>query len=229
LIQPYLRLVAALLVAIGLSACASPAEMQNMVVAQQSLVTAEVNSPFKNALVIASVSGGETTNPLWTSEVGGDAFQGALSASLEQNSLLSKTIPSSRFDLYAALGSVNQPLFGLDMTVSSTVNYRVVDRKSRQEWFNESVFASYTATFSDAAIGIQRLRLANEGSIRENIKEFIKRLVRTEPPAVLTPKVTKPDKPSAEELLRKLNKLLNDGLIDKKDFDRKKGEILKGI
>ncbi len=61
--------------------------------------------------MIARVDGGETTNPLWTSEVDGAAFQGALRASLEQNDLLAKTAPSSRFDLFATLGSLNQPFF----------------------------------------------------------------------------------------------------------------------
>ena len=110
--QSYFRMLASILIATALSACASPAEMQNMVVAQQPLVTSSPNNPFKNALVIASVSGGETTNPLWTSEVDGPAFQGALSVSLEQNDLLAKTLSLSKFDLFAALGSVSQPIFG---------------------------------------------------------------------------------------------------------------------
>jgi hypothetical protein len=227
--QSYYRLVAAILIATALSACASPAEMQNMVVAQQTIETSSLNTPFKNALVIASVKGGENTNPLWTSEVDGAAFQGALNISLEKNDLLAKTPSASRFDLFATLGSIDQPIFGLDMTVSSTVVYRVVERETQLDWFNDSVFASYTATFSDAVIGVQRLRFANEGSIRENIKEFIKRVVRTQPPTEPRPKVSKSDKPYADELLRKLNKLLNNGLINKKEFDHKKREILKGI
>ena len=195
-----------------------------MVVARQSVVSAAPNTLFRNALVIARVDGGETTNPLWTSEVDGAAFQGALRVSLEQNDLLAKTLPSSRFDLFATLGSVNQPLFGLDLAVSSTVAYRVVERKTQLDWFNDSVFASYTATFSDSPIAIQRLRLANEGSIRENIKKFIRRLVETQPPTG-----SKPDTPSSEERLRGLQKLLDNGLITQEEFDRKKRQILKDI
>jgi hypothetical protein len=118
-------------------------------------------------MVIAKIDGGETTNPLWTSEVEGPAFQGALRASLEQNNLLAKTLPSSRFDLFATLGSLNQPLFGLDLTVSSTVLYRVVERKTQLNWFNDSVFASYTATFSDSPMAMSYGRkwcLASESS-----------------------------------------------------------------
>lgn len=213
----------------SLSACASPAEMQNMVVARQPAVTAEPNSSFKNALTIARVDGGEATNPLWTSEVGGAEFQGALKASLEKNDLLAKSQGASRFDLFASLGSVNQPLFGLDLTVGSTVIYRVVERDTQLDWFSDSVIGSYTATFSDAPIAIQRLRLANEGSIRENIKEFIKQLISTAPPISSRSTITNSGKSSAEKLLQNLNKLLDDGLITKEDFDHKKQEILKGI
>lgn len=222
--QSFYRLLVFLLGALALSACASPAEMQNMVVARQSVVTAEPNSPFKNALMIARIDGGETTNPLWTSEVDGTAFQGALRVSLEQNYLLAQKPSSPRFDLFATLGSVNQPLFGLDMTVSSSVNYRVVERKTQLAWFEDTVFASYTATFSDSPLGVQRLRLANEGSIRENIKKFITQLVRTRPPTG-----SKPDTSSSEEQLRKLKKLLDDGLINQEEFDYKKRQILKDI
>ena len=230
--QSFRRLLILLLGAIALSACASPAEMQNMVVARQPASSIASDSSFKNALAIAHVDGGETTNPLWISEVDSTSFQGALSMSLKQNDLLAETQPSSRFDLSATLASLNQPLFGLDMTVSSTVNYRVVERSTELIWFNDSIFASYTATFSDSPLGPQRLRLANEGSIRENIKEFIKRLFSTPPPTLGTNSSlikTKPEKLSAEELLRDLNKLLDKGLITKGDYDHKKRQILKDM
>ena len=210
--------------ALALSACASPAKMQNMVVAHQSVMSAAPSSPFTNAFNIAHVDGGETTNPLWTSEVDNTAFRGALRASLEQNDLLAHASSSSKFDLFATLASVNQPLVGLDMTVSSNVNYRVVERTTGVNWFEEVIFASYTATFSDAFLGVERLRLANEGSIRENIKEFIKRLIGTQPPAG-----SKLETSSSEERLSKLKKLLEDGLINQEEYDRKKRQVLKEL
>ncbi|MCS6780659.1 MAG: hypothetical protein NZ555_13270 [Geminicoccaceae bacterium] len=45
------------------------------------------------------------------------------------------------------------------------------------EPFATLVIESYTATFADAALGVERLRLANEGSMRRNIETFIDRLV----------------------------------------------------
>jgi hypothetical protein len=175
--MPFNRIPAYLFFVALLSGCASPAEVKNMVVDQRLLVNAEANTPFKNALSIRRVNGGEDTNPLWTSEVSNSGFRGALRGSLEQSGLLAPTSGDTKYDLHATLSKLDQPLFGLDFKVISSVNYRVVERGTRKTWFDEPVTAAYTATFGDAAIAIQRLRLANEGSIRENIKQFIARLI----------------------------------------------------
>ena len=37
--------------------------------------------------------------------------------------------------------------------------------------------ALYTATIGDAVYGATRLKLANEGSIRKNIKQFVEKLL----------------------------------------------------
>ncbi|WP_460019406.1 hypothetical protein [Magnetospira thiophila] len=173
--------IAPIFVLLLLVGCASPAEIQNMIISEKALIRAHP-VPFKDSLIIALVDGGESTNPMWTSEVSNSGFRGALQGSLEKSSLLAPGLPESRFDLYATLNELNQPLFGLDLTVSSQVKYRVVERDSKKTWFDELVSAAYTATFSDSPLAVQRLRLANEGSIRENIKQFIQRLVESSSP-----------------------------------------------
>ncbi|NQU58716.1 MAG: SHOCT domain-containing protein [Rhodospirillales bacterium] len=222
--KSFRSILAVLLGVLALSACSSPAELQNMVVTNQSVISAATGSPFKNALAISQVQGGEETNPLWTSEVSGAAFHGALQASLKQNNLLADNPSASRFELTAFLGSLNQPLIGLDLTVSSTVSYRVIERKTKMAWFDDTVVGSYTAQFGDSLIAIQRLRFANEGSIRENIKNFISRLIATRPPAG-----SKPNAPSTEKQLRNLKKLLDDGQITQREYDRRKRRILKDL
>lgn len=213
-----------LLGVVVVSACASPAEMQSMVVVRQPAQAVAPGSPFRNALTVARVQGGEETNPLWTSQVDNASFLGALRESLERNDLLAAAPASARFDLFAVLGSLDQPLFGLDLSVNSNVNYRVVERTTGSIWFSDTVVGSYTATFGDSPLAIQRLRLANEGSIRENIKKFIGGLADVRPPAG-----SKPDASSLEEKLRGLKKLLDDGLINQDEHDRKKRQILKSL
>ena len=66
-----------------------------------------------------------------------------------------------------------QPLAGLDMTVGSAVNYKIVRIADGKVVFDQIVSASYTAAFGDSILGVERLRLANEGSVKKNISKFI--------------------------------------------------------
>lgn len=178
----YGPLCAILLVGLSLMGCASPAEVNNMLVDQSVLVRASADSKLIEGINIKSVKGGEETNPMWTSEVSNSAFNGALTGSLKQSGLLGSSAETMRYDLVATFYELKQPVFGLNFKVTSSVNYQITDPQSKNTWFNKDIVASYTATFSDAAMAIQRLRLANEGSIRENIKQFIEQLVATKPP-----------------------------------------------
>lgn len=56
------------------------------------------------------------------------------------------------------------------MTVTSDIQYLLVRRRDLSKAGGFIVLAPYTATFGDAAYGVTRLRLANEGAIRDNIR-----------------------------------------------------------
>lgn len=159
----------------SLIACASPAEVQNMVVRDTSLM-APGTSPFAGNLMISEVRGGEATNPLWTSEVDNESFRGALQQSLLSTGYLSADPAKATFSVEAELSDLDQPIFGLDLTVRSLIRYRIQNQSTIDVWFDEPVIVSYTATFGDAAIAIKRLRLANEGSIRLNIESFLRKI-----------------------------------------------------
>jgi len=63
------------------------------------------------------------------------------------------------------------------MTVTTKVTYEVIHRDSRERVFREQIIASHTATIGEQFYGVERLRLANEGSAEENITMFIERLL----------------------------------------------------
>ena len=67
-------------------------------------------------------------------------------------------------------------LFGIDMTVITYIRYRLTDLQTTMTIFDKTIIASYTATFSDAFLGTDRLKMANEGSGKENIKGLIEKL-----------------------------------------------------
>jgi hypothetical protein len=164
-----------------LAACAQPARVQNMV-ANRTAAVLPADSPLKEAICVAEVTGGEETNPLWTSEVDNAGFAGALTASLRNNSLLGPSDERCAYDLNANLLGLAQPIMGFDLTVTSNINYSVIERSNQIPYFQTTVQKPFTADFSSSLLAIERLRLANEGAIKDNIAEFIRRLLDHTPP-----------------------------------------------
>ena len=111
-----------------LAACASPAQKSAMIVEVTPDTVIDKESPLLNAVKITKVSGGESTNPAWTSEIGNPEFEGALRDSLANHAMLAKS--AGRFALTAQIISVDQPLFGASLTVTSKVKYTVIEKSS---------------------------------------------------------------------------------------------------
>jgi hypothetical protein len=134
------------------------------------------DTPLFESIFVKSVHGGEDTNPLWTSQIGNNEFRGALENSLLAARLLESVKGKGRYSLEAKLMSVDQPFIGTSFTVTTNIRYVLRDLKSDKVVYEENILAPYTATMSDALYGVERLRLANEGSARENISRLIARL-----------------------------------------------------
>ena len=157
-----------------LGGCATPAAVEQMAV---SLPITQTNPALKNNVGVLEVTGGRETNAMWTSQVSSDAFRRALEQSLQNAGMFSKIASGGRYQLTADLTRLDQPLMGFDMTVTSTVRYSLVDNQTRKEVYSRVIQIGYTATVSDAFIGSQRLKLANEGAVQANIKSFINDLL----------------------------------------------------
>lgn len=164
------KLVMPLMILAIMSGCAAaPANKQAMIVNP----TATINENQKGKFVVNAVSGGKATNPFWTSQVNNENFEAALRESLALSGYSAADSSASKYKVDAELVSLKQPVFGLTFDVVSTVNYKVYG-----EGFDKifPIVATGTATTSDAFVAITRLKIANEKSIQENIKEFIKQL-----------------------------------------------------
>lgn len=157
---------------IALGGCASGAKKEKMAYLSSDKQYS-YDSTIKKNVGLSSVSGGEKTNPLWTSEISNEAFTGAVKLSLESQGLLSE---NGRYKLEVSLLKVDQPAFGLDMTVTTSVKYVLTDSKNNTTLIDATIDAPYTATFSDAFAGMVRLQLANEGSGKKNIQGLLVKL-----------------------------------------------------
>jgi hypothetical protein len=127
------------------------------------------NAMLKNAVSVRSVTGGKETNPLWTSEVDNTSFKNAITQSV---AVVGYAAPSNKakYLVDAELQKLDKPIIGLTFDVTSTVNYRVEGEGFQR---NIPITAIGTASFSDAWAGAERLRIANEKSMKENIKLFL--------------------------------------------------------
>lgn len=132
-------------------------------------------SSLRKSIAVVEVSGGKETNPLWTSQVDDAAFKEALEQSLTLHAMIAETSP--RYKLEAKLLELDQPFGGFNMTVGSRVFYRLADAVSNERVYETEIDCEYTAELSDAFLGYERLKLANEGAIKKNIALFIEALV----------------------------------------------------
>lgn len=163
--------------ALSLAACASASKPGAMVAELTDATIIRDDSAIRSAFNVGTVTGGKETSPLWKSNVSSEDFAEALRQSLTGHALLAST--GGKYVIDAELVEVKQPLAGFNMTVTSTVKYKVTEAATSTVVLDEQVVNEYTAKMGDAFVGVERLRLANEGSMKGNIAQFIEKLVKT--------------------------------------------------
>jgi hypothetical protein len=176
---PSLKALWVVFTAGSLAACASGARPGAMTAPLNASHIINQTSPFYMAVAIKSVGGGRDTNPLLQSQVSSADFTTALQQSLQLNTMLATSAP--KYNLSASLDDLKQPIIGLSMTVTAKVHYVVAPSNFGPPVFDQTITTPYTAAFGDALVGVERLRLANEGAIRNNITDFIKALAEVKP------------------------------------------------
>lgn len=152
--------------------CATPASQQSMSVTTQDTPTA-LNANLKGKMAVGNVVGGEETNGMWMSKVDAKSFRAALDKSIAVAGYKSNDTTAAKYSVDADLQALDQPFGGFTMDVVSTVLYKITGDGKQIQF---PVTATGTASTSDAFIGSERLRIANERSIKENIKQFLLKL-----------------------------------------------------
>ena len=155
-------------ISLSIQGCASNASHSAMSLNHNDIGT-QPNQKLKSALAVRSVTGGKETNPIWTSEVDNAGFKSALSQSISVVGYGAEGRKAKYF-VDADLQKLDKPLIGLTFDVTSTVNYKVEGEGFQK---NIPITATGSASFSEAWSGVERLRIANEKSIKENIRKFL--------------------------------------------------------
>ena len=152
--------------------CASPADPEAMVPKN-----AVVQKTHRGSVNVTTV-GGRETNPLLASEVSNEDFRKALASSLTRYGVFAQVIQNGGADyrLDVAIVDLKKPFAGFDMTVTAELSWRLTDMRSKRVLWEETTKTPFKATVGDAVYGVHRLELANEGAIREGIKEGIEHI-----------------------------------------------------
>jgi hypothetical protein len=152
--------------------CATPANQNAMTIARGD-VAPKANENLKNSIAVNNVTGGKSTNPLWTSQIDNAGFKTALEQSLSIVGYKATSAANAKYVLDVELKSVDQPLVGIDFSVTTTVVYSVSKNGEKKTF---PVTATGVAKFSEHWVGGERLRVANEKSVKENIGQFINKI-----------------------------------------------------
>lgn len=153
-----------------LAGCAAPADKEAMVPIDIKMVSS--TNSYHGSVRSVTSHGGEETNPMWTSEISSADFKVALEKALLEAGIYS---PTGRYTVRADILELEQPMFGVSLTVTMKVRYNVMDASGRIR-MDRTIVSDYTAAFSESAYGVERLRKANEGAARENIALFLQTL-----------------------------------------------------
>lgn len=154
-----------------LAGCATSASPQAMTV--KAGTTAPAHPKLKGAIKLGEITGGKETNPMWTSQVDTAGFRKALEDSLSVSGYLATDPAKAAYAVSAKLAELDQPMMGFTLDVKSNVAYQLSGPGVSKTY---PVNATGSATVSDAFVAVERLRLSNERSILENIRQFINQL-----------------------------------------------------
>jgi hypothetical protein len=126
------------------------------------------NPKYRDAIAVRSVTGGRMMNVLTVMGVENEPLKAALESSLAANGYLAKS-GTPKFYVDAEIVNLDQPLIGLNLNVTADVTYKI----SGSGVATYPIKATARATFSDSALAADRMRIANERAMQQNIKQFL--------------------------------------------------------
>ena len=153
--------------------CATASKPSSMVAAAMAPVTRHHSQS-----VSVAVTGGSETSGMGASKIGNTDFAEAITTSITQSGVFAQIAPagSGDYTLGVQIVRLDQPMFGLSFTVTLECTWRLSRLSDGTTVWEKSITTPFTATTGDAFAGVTRLRLANEGAARANIREAITQL-----------------------------------------------------
>ena len=161
-------------VAAVMSGCATPATYEGMVPGDYDTARKHAKS------VNVQVGGGQQTSSMGKSQISDEAFSKALVEAITKSQTFSQVVQGKGGDyqLLVSIISMEQPTFGMNFTVKMEAGWTLKNVATGQVVWQEAIKSQHTATTSDAFVGTTRLRMANEGAAKNNIKQGLAKISR---------------------------------------------------
>jgi hypothetical protein len=155
------RLLALAALAAVLGGCSlDPLRTENMV---PTVTTAKKHS----GTVSVATSGGSTEGL----KVSDDMLKKALTDSITKSQVFSSVVQGSggRYLLTVAIAGLEQPMMGMSMTVNLEAGWTLKRADTGATVWQEAIKSTHTTGATEAFAGVERVRLATEGAVRNNI------------------------------------------------------------
>jgi hypothetical protein len=152
--------------------CASAPKVANMALPKYSNTGQFTN---KTIHIKETTGGSKTSKITGISKVDDNVFDDVLRRTVKDVGLFSNILDtdSADYSLQAVITSQKQPALGFNMTASLDVQYYLIDKNGGATVYEKLIQSSYTAEMADAFVATTRVRMANEGAVRENLTELV--------------------------------------------------------
>lgn len=172
-----MKIMLVLVCLVAVTACTKPTRVTQMTAPAVEVEKIASSPDLQGSMELGQVTGGKETNIVTISEVGPSGFRQALDQSLQVNGLLALNPAEADYRLDANLVELEKPFISFDAEVTSVINYTVYEKETDAVFFHKTITAPFIARYSSAWSGSTRLQMANEGSIKTNIRLFLQEFV----------------------------------------------------
>lgn len=157
---------------LGVAACAAPPTPAALV---PDLPPGLAPAPaFRNAIAVGTVAIGRDSGTPWTSAVSPEQVRDATVQALAKAGL--GAAAGGRYRLDGTLMQLERPYAGFAMTVTATIDWRLVDTTNGAVVYGKTLRALGTATLEDAVDNDPRLRIADQRAVRANLQQLVQDL-----------------------------------------------------
>lgn len=168
-----MRYILILIISFVLASCAVPLPSSSMLPMSNVYETIPSNRALHQSIAIGNVYITEGAGGAYA-PITEHMFKEALKTSLLMANYHVRNKSEPKYILDAHVLEIQQPFAGFSMEVITKISYTLRTSNKNSVVYADTLTLAYTASFSEAPDGTQRLRIATGKAIRENITHLLR-------------------------------------------------------